>query len=79
MDLIKRSPEPIINSWTMKYVMARLPNWASKLMFDTITNQCSMVVSNGFIKLLKSYMKNGIWNWTDIRHGFLLRGRGKGG
>ena len=46
MDVIKQSAEPVINSWSMYYLMARLPSYFSKILFDMITDKCSMVVSN---------------------------------
>ena len=46
MDVIKQSAEPVINSWTMYYLMARLPSYLSKIVFDMVTDKCSMVVSN---------------------------------
>lgn len=46
MNAIKQSAEPLINSWTMYYLMARLPSFLSKIVFDVVTDKCSVVVSN---------------------------------
>jgi diacylglycerol O-acyltransferase len=46
MDLLKASPEPLINNLVISLCMARMPNWLSELALNWLTDKCSMVVSN---------------------------------
>ena len=46
MDFIKVSGEPIVNALSLRYFMARLPNWVTRPMFDMLSDKCSIVLSN---------------------------------
>ncbi len=46
MDFIKTSGEPIVNALTLRYCMARLPNWITRPMFDMLSDKCTLVLSN---------------------------------
>merc|ERR1719323_730221 len=46
MNKIKKSTEPLVNAWTMSYIMARLPTWLSNYIFNDTSDKCGMVLSN---------------------------------
>ena len=46
MDFMKVSGEPIVNALSLRYCMARLPNWVTRPMFDMLSDKCTMVLSN---------------------------------
>lgn len=46
MDAIKTSAEPLLNALTITYLMARFPTWITKLLFNNMSDKCSMVLSN---------------------------------
>jgi len=46
MNSIKRSTEPLVNAWTMKYTIERLPAWLSRWILNDMSDKCSMVLSN---------------------------------
>ena len=46
MDFIKVSGEPIVNALSLRYCMARLPNWVTRPMFDMLSDKCTCVLSN---------------------------------
>ena len=46
MDFIKVSGEPIVNALTMRYLMARLPNWMTRPLLDSMSDKATTVLSN---------------------------------
>ena len=46
MDRIKMSAEPVVNALTIRYLMARFPNWLTRILFDNVASKCSLVLSN---------------------------------
>jgi len=46
MNSIKKSTEPLVNAWTSKYIMERLPTWLSRHLFDDTSDRACMVLSN---------------------------------
>ncbi len=46
MDIIKNSAEPVVNAVSITYCMARLPGLFNRWLFDSMSDKCSMVLSN---------------------------------
>jgi len=45
-ELLKASPEPLMNGLVIQYFMAWLPNWFTSILFDWFSDKCTMIVSN---------------------------------
>ncbi|XP_013405708.1 uncharacterized protein LOC106170404 [Lingula anatina] len=46
MDAIKRTPEPLVNEFLIRYSMSRLPGSLTRRLFDGLGRKSSMILSN---------------------------------